>query len=60
MPPKVDLPLDNDNVYGKVYLVKIKFSSDFNSEDFLWAIARVGRDRFDCEDFQNIVCQLIS
>ena len=41
-----------------MYLVKIKFSSEFNSKDYLWAIARVGKDRFDCEDFQNIVCQM--
>ena len=49
------MPNDEDTFTGKVYLVKIKRTPDFNSEDYLWTISNVGGDNVDLEDFKSIV-----
>ena len=49
----------NDATYlGKVYLVRIKETEDYSSDDVVLAIGHVGKDNVDYEDFRNIVTVL--
>ena len=43
---------------GKVYLVRIKETEDYSSDDVVLAISHVGKDNVDYEDFRNIVTVL--